>query len=103
MPRERDVDFAERMTEHEALMWNIEKDPWLNPSGGALYLLDVPVDPGRFRRQVRHGISKLPACTSGWFRASDESRPRPGFPMPSSTSSTTFANSSSPPQAPSVS
>ncbi len=60
MPRERDVDFAERMSEHEALMWNIEKDPWLNPSGGALYLLDVPVDPGRFRRQVRYGISKLP-------------------------------------------
>jgi WS/DGAT/MGAT family acyltransferase len=60
MPRERDIDFADRMSEHEALMWNIEKDPWLNPSGAALTLLDVPVDPARFRRQVRYGISKVP-------------------------------------------
>ncbi len=41
-------------------MWNIEKDPWLNPSGAALTLLDVPVDPQRFRRQVRYGITKIP-------------------------------------------
>ena len=60
MPREREIDFADRMTEHEALMWNIEKDPWLNPSGGALTLLDVPVDPDRFRRQIRYGITKVP-------------------------------------------
>ncbi len=60
MPRERDIDFADRMSEHEALMWNIEKDPWLNPSGAALTLLDVPVDPARFRRQIRYGVSKVP-------------------------------------------
>lgn len=60
MSRERDIDFAERMTEHEALMWNIEKDPWLNPSGAALTILDTPVDTDRFRRQVRHGVAKLP-------------------------------------------
>lgn len=60
MPRERDIDFADRMSEHEALMWNIEKDPWLNPSGASLTLLDEPVDPGRFRRQVRHGVAKIP-------------------------------------------
>lgn len=60
MSRERDIDFADRMTEHEALMWNIEKDPWLNPSGASLTILDVPVDADRFRRQVRHGVAKLP-------------------------------------------
>ncbi len=60
MPRERDIEFADRMSEHEALMWNIEKDPWLNPSGAALYVLDVPVDPERFRRQIRYGITKVP-------------------------------------------
>lgn len=60
MSRERDIDFADRMSEHEALMWNIEKDPWLNPSGAALTVLDVPVDVERFRRQVRHGVAKLP-------------------------------------------
>ncbi len=60
MPRERDAEFADRMSEHEALMWNIEKDPWLNPSGAALTLLDVPADPARFRRQIRHGVAQLP-------------------------------------------
>ncbi len=58
--RERDVDSADRMSEHEALMWNIEKDPWLNPNGGAVYILDQPVDPERFRRQLRYGVSKVP-------------------------------------------
>ena len=33
--REREMRFKDRMSDHEALMWNIEKDPWLNPSGGA--------------------------------------------------------------------
>jgi len=60
MSRERDIDFADRMSDHEALMWNIEKDPWLNPSGAALTVLDVPVDIERFRRQVRHGVAKIP-------------------------------------------
>lgn len=48
------------MSEHEALMWNIEKDPWLNPSGASVVLLDQPLDMERFRRQIRAGIAKTP-------------------------------------------
>lgn len=48
------------MSEHEALMWNIEKDPWLNPSGASVVLLDQPIDMERFRRQIRAGIAKTP-------------------------------------------
>ncbi|MGI9595949.1 MAG: wax ester/triacylglycerol synthase domain-containing protein [Acidimicrobiales bacterium] len=58
--RERDIDLSDRMSEHEALMWNIEKDPWLNPNGASLTLLDQPVDMDRFRRQLRWGISRMP-------------------------------------------
>ena len=58
--REREVDNAERMSEHEALMWSIEKDPWLNPSGGSIMLLDQPVDAAKFRQQMRAGIAKTP-------------------------------------------
>ena len=58
--KERDVDLPDRMSEHEALMWNIEKDPWLNPSGASLTLLDQPVDMDRFRRQLKYGISRMP-------------------------------------------
>lgn len=60
MAKERDFEFAKRMTEHEALMWNIEKDPWLNPSGAALTILDQPLDMELFRRQVKFGVAKIP-------------------------------------------
>nr|WHW29281.1 putative wax ester synthase/acyl-CoA:diacylglycerol acyltransferase [uncultured bacterium] len=58
--KERDFSFSHRMSEHEALMWNIEKDPWLNSSGAALTILDKPVDMDLFRRQVRFGVAKIP-------------------------------------------
>ena len=59
-PRTRDVDTAERLTEHEALMWNVEKDPWLNPSGASVVLLDQPIDMERFRRVMRNGVARMP-------------------------------------------
>ena len=48
------------MSEHEALMWNIEKDPWLNPSGGSLIILDRELGIERFRQTLRAGIAKTP-------------------------------------------
>lgn len=48
------------MTDHEALMWNVERDPWLNPNGAVLTILDRPVDMELFRRQVRFEVSKVP-------------------------------------------
>lgn len=48
------------MSEHEALMWNIEKDPWLNPSGGSLILLDGELDTVRFRQTLRAGVARTP-------------------------------------------
>lgn len=48
------------MSEHEALMWNIEKDPWLNPSGGSLIILDQELDIDRFRQTLRAGIAQTP-------------------------------------------
>ncbi len=60
MNDERVFEFTNRMTEHEALMWNVERDPWLNPNGAVLTLLDRPVDMQVFRRQIRYEISKVP-------------------------------------------
>ena len=51
--REREQRFSDRMSDHEALMWNIEKDPWLNPSGAAITILDRPLDPDHFRALAR--------------------------------------------------
>ena len=58
--RVREVDDAGRMSEHEALMWNIEKDPWLNPSGASLIVFDRPLDMDHFRRQIRAGVARTP-------------------------------------------
>ncbi len=60
MAKRRDSFFSDRMSDHEALMWNIEKDPWLNPNGSALTILDQPVDMDRFRQQLRYGVAKVP-------------------------------------------
>ncbi|MDW3219810.1 MAG: wax ester/triacylglycerol synthase family O-acyltransferase [Acidimicrobiales bacterium] len=58
--REFDVDEDDRMSEQEALMWNVEKDPWLNPNGGAMTIYDKPIDVEQFRRKMRHAITQVP-------------------------------------------
>ncbi len=58
--REREMAFSDRMTDHEALMWNVEKDPWLNPSGAGLTILDGPIDLDHFTRTMRSAVAKMP-------------------------------------------
>ena len=60
MAADRPLRFDTRMSDHEALMWNVEKDPWLNPSGAALMILDHPLDIERFRRTMRAGVARIP-------------------------------------------
>ncbi len=57
---EREQRFDRRMSDTEALMWNVEKDPWLNPNGGMVTLLDRPIDIDAFRRRMRNAVSKVP-------------------------------------------
>jgi len=58
--RERELRFSDRMTDHESLMWNVEKDPWLNPSGASLTILDGKIDEEHFRRTLRRAVAKMP-------------------------------------------
>ncbi len=41
-------------------MWNVEKDPWLNPSGGTLVILDRPPDIDHFRAQLAATVATVP-------------------------------------------
>lgn len=41
-------------------MWNIEKDPWLNPSGASLTILQGTIDEEHFRRSMRRAVAKMP-------------------------------------------
>jgi WS/DGAT/MGAT family acyltransferase len=58
--KEREFEASDRMSEHEALMWNVEKDPWLNASGASLTLLDKPADFEYLRRALRAAIVQMP-------------------------------------------
>ncbi len=58
--REREQRFSDRMTDHEALMWNIEKDPWLNPNGASVAIFDGPLDDEHFRRTMRRAVARMP-------------------------------------------
>jgi WS/DGAT/MGAT family acyltransferase len=58
--RERELRFERRMSDTEALMWNVERDPWLNPNGGMVSVLDRPIDFEQFRRRMRYAVAKIP-------------------------------------------
>jgi WS/DGAT/MGAT family acyltransferase len=56
----REQRFERRMSDAEALMWNVEKDPWLNPSGASISILDRPLDLDQFRRRVAVAVAQVP-------------------------------------------
>lgn len=58
--QEREMRFEHRMSDSEALMWNIEKDPWLNPSGAAITILDRPLDRDHFLQTMRAAVAAMP-------------------------------------------
>ena len=48
------------MSDAEALMWNVEKDPWLNPNGGVVTVVDQPIDFDSFRIRMKHAVAEVP-------------------------------------------
>ncbi len=79
---QREQRFERRMSDAEALMWNVEKDPWLNPSGGTLILLDRRAEPRPLPSATR-GRGGRGAATARTRRA----RPRPAQPTDLATRS----------------
>ena len=57
---EPEMRFERRMTDAEALMWNVEKDPWLSSNIGTVTILDRPVDFEGFRRRIAHAVAAVP-------------------------------------------
>ena len=54
------VTFQRRMSDFEALMWRVEKDPWLNPSGGVVVVCDRPPDVDDYRRRIANAVVEIP-------------------------------------------
>ncbi|MBV8387653.1 MAG: diacylglycerol O-acyltransferase, partial [Acidimicrobiia bacterium] len=57
---ERPMRFERRMSDAEALMWTIEKDPAMRSSFLQLTLLDSPPDFERFRRRMERAVKVIP-------------------------------------------
>ncbi|MEM9201229.1 MAG: wax ester/triacylglycerol synthase domain-containing protein [Actinomycetota bacterium] len=58
--RTRELRFEQKMTDAEALMWNVEKDPWLSPNGAMVSILDKPIDADMFRQRIQYAVSEVP-------------------------------------------
>jgi WS/DGAT/MGAT family acyltransferase len=57
---EPELRFNRRMSDAEALMWNVEKDPWLNPNGAVISVLDQPPDAEQFVERLRYAVANIP-------------------------------------------
>lgn len=56
----REQRFERRMSDAEALMWNVEKDPWLNPNGGSVSILDRAPDMANLRAHFAAAVVAVP-------------------------------------------
>jgi WS/DGAT/MGAT family acyltransferase len=55
-----ELRFERRMSDADALMWGIEKDPLLRSTITAVSLFDRPPDPARLRERVERGTRLIP-------------------------------------------
>jgi diacylglycerol O-acyltransferase / wax synthase len=60
MAEQKRMQFERRMSDGEALMWHLEKDPELRASFGSLTFLDRPPDPARFRDRMDQAVRVIP-------------------------------------------
>src|SRR6478609_11005816 len=58
--REREIHAARHMSDFEALMWNLDKDPRLSSTMGNLSILDRPIDLDRFRSRLARAAAVVP-------------------------------------------
>jgi diacylglycerol O-acyltransferase len=56
----RDLRNDRRMTDVEALMWNLEKDPYLSASIANVTVFDQPPDPDRLRARLERAVAMVP-------------------------------------------
>jgi len=50
----------DHLSDMEAMMWNVERDPWLDPNGGGIAIYDRQLDIDVFRRSVKRAAADVP-------------------------------------------
>jgi diacylglycerol O-acyltransferase len=54
------VEYRERMSDSDALLWNNERDPMLRSTIASVLLLDRAPDEGRFRQALDRALERIP-------------------------------------------
>ncbi len=54
------IVMSSHMSEHETLMWQLEKDPWFDPSGASVTICDRPLNMNDMNRRIRWMIVNTP-------------------------------------------
>ena len=52
--------LAPQMTDAEALMWSVEKDPWFASTIGTILVCEGSIDADLFRRRMAGAVAALP-------------------------------------------
>lgn len=58
--RDRPMRFDRHMSDAEALMWTVEKDPMLSSWFATVTILDRPPDAGAFRAKIQKAVVEIP-------------------------------------------
>ena len=54
---ERELRFEQKMSDAEAMMWNVEHDPRLSSNIGSICLLDEPLRFDDLRKRVKSAVA----------------------------------------------
>lgn len=57
---DRQLRFQRKMTDAEAMLWTVEKDPRLSSNIGTVTILDQPIDVDAFRRRMATAVANIP-------------------------------------------
>ena len=63
---EREMRSAPRMSDLEALMWNLDKDPHLTSVFANVTVLDCPPDREHLRRKLGRAVADIPRLRAGY-------------------------------------
>lgn len=56
---DRDLNFSGHMSDTEALMWNVEKDPWLSSAMGSVAVFDTPIDFDLLTAKMANAVANI--------------------------------------------
>ncbi len=91
-PMPDDLEFDDRMSDADALMWTIEKDPLLRSTIITVMVFDRPIDRARLRLRLDRVSRVIPRLRQRVQGHPCRWRRRAGTSIPTSTSTTTCAS-----------